>query len=479
MFTIFIAIAIVLITTIVIWRAGWFSHHLSPSSAVLFRMDSNHTYHITASLIFDSLLPRDKLIHHVRKKLNHILPFRSVIKTTWYGWPYYDDSNKFDFESHITSVHIDRPLSEACANQVVEQEMNKAMHPSSQLWKMKLHYFSNNKTLLLFRLNHCVADGVGSACTLLHICEACDEPEHDQTTTLTAKQTQPTSSKNPILTFFEILFSTIKTICLLFVSMPEPNHTLRASDNKEQNYKVCMGSSVPLENIKNISRRLSSNQQRVTVNDVIISALSASLRKYILEHGKRVDKHKLSNGVNLDISALVLADTRDHSFRNMRELMNKIKKEGLKEEFLGNNFGTLMLEMPLSFSNELQRLEWTVKETNTLKKSVMPILTKCVSFVFGFIPTPIFRFCFWTVADRTSIALSNVVGPQFRIHILGHMIEQVNFMVAPIGSMGTIISVLSYNQQVKLCISSYQSVLPDPSLIVDYFHNTLSELESL
>jgi len=80
---------------------------------------------------------------------------------------------------------------------------------------------------------------------------------------------------------------------------------------------------------------------------------------------------------------------------------------------------------------------------------------------------------------KATAVMTNVRGPAQTIYFAGVKIDTLMFWVPQSGRLGLGVSILSYNGHVRLGIAVDAGLVPDPGMIVTYFHQELDDLVSL
>ena len=71
--------------------------------------------------------------------------------------------------------------------------------------------------------------------------------------------------------------------------------------------------------------------------------------------------------------------------------------------------------------------------------------------------------------SKTSVVMTNVIGPRHKLYLAGNPIRQVNFWVPQTAGIGLGISIFSYAGEVVVGIMANAKLVPDPETIVDAF----------
>ena len=74
-------------------------------------------------------------------------------------------------------------------------------------------------------------------------------------------------------------------------------------------------------------------------------------------------------------------------------------------------------------------------------------------------------------ARKATAVMTNVPGPRKKLYFAGQPIDEIMFWVPQSGRLGLGVSILSYAGTVRLGIAVDAGLVPDPGMIVTYFHD--------
>jgi hypothetical protein len=75
--------------------------------------------------------------------------------------------------------------------------------------------------------------------------------------------------------------------------------------------------------------------------------------------------------------------------------------------------------------------------------------------------------------------MTNVPGPRQPLYFAGQELKSVMFWVPQSGKLGLGISLISYNGQVRLGVTTDAGLVPDPEAIIDAFHREFADFMAL
>ncbi|NRB71409.1 MAG: DUF1298 domain-containing protein, partial [Xanthomonadales bacterium] len=212
--------------------------------------------------------------------------------------------------------------------------------------------------------------------------------------------------------------------------------------------EVAWAEPLPLSEVKAVGKAFGC-----TVNDVLIASVSGALRSYLEESGQEGD-------TECDLRATVPV--------NLRPLEHALE--------LGNHFGLVFLELPVSAANPLARLYTVNERMNALKSSKQAAVTFGFLAALGMGPSVLQKPVLDVLSEKATAVLTNVPGPQQPLYLAGSPLRELMFWVPQNGSIGMGISILSYNGQVFFGLITDRKLVPEPQRVIDRFRAEFEKL---
>jgi len=190
------------------------------------------------------------------------------------------------------------------------------------------------------------------------------------------------------------------------------------------------------------------------VNDVLVAAMTGALRTYL--KGRGVDVNHTT------VRAMVPVDLRPP------------ERVGL----LGNDFGLVLLELPVAAAKAPDRLAQTKARMDRLKRSPEPVAMKFLFELFGSGPKAIQDLATSIFGSKASLVMTNVVGPKDPVYLAGVPVDQMMFCVPHPGKeLGMGISILSYRGMASLAVIADAGLVPDPEAITAEFNREFGRMQ--
>ena len=297
--------------------------------------------------------------------------------------------------------------------------------------------YESNEAILLFRAMHGMADGVSLTRFLLE--EFPDKPLINNPVVKFSAVGRKLMYLNAFLTGARVLIKKL---------LSTPDSSIIHGSPLKGVKKMCWSKPINLQVVKKIK-----NYTGTTVNDVLMACVSMSFHDYFKAHG-------ISNPP--DITACVPVDVRP-------------KGEPLKLE---NNFAVISLKLPASKDGALENLYATKTHMDDVKHSGEAfVIAVGGNMAVEYIPEFITKLWNVPIANKHSLVLSNVPGPQESFSIDGHKVKQLMFAPPQRNLMGIGVGVITYAGEFSIGVHSDISCMTDPKWIVKSFESRIAQLE--
>lgn len=456
---------------------------------------------ITAVLWFDGAVDRERLRAVVRERLVERYPrFKQRVVSGALGAPHWEDAPGFQLDEHLSTLRVPATAGRAGLEALVGDWMGVPLERSRPLWHLHLVKGAAGGDVLLARLHHCMADGIALARVLLSLTDPVEpgsaegaRPEAGGTEARedpasrpeprTASETEAVPpSRTPAREAAPFLDSTpgwmrwargaravlhkgaelvrepilagdlvregargAAALGKLLVQPSDPSSPLRGPLGLR---KVAAWSEpLPLARVKAVGRNLGG-----TVNDVLLTAVTGALRRYLSSLEAPLE----------DVHALVPV--------NLRPLDAPVPRE------LGNRFGVVFLRLPIHLEDPRRRLREVAKRMEALKRSPEAVMTSGALELLGRTPAALERVAVDVMGSKASLVATNVPGPRQPVWLAGTRLEGLTFWVPQAGHVGLGISLFSYAGQVTVGVASDASRVPEPGALVAAFQDELDAL---
>jgi diacylglycerol O-acyltransferase len=143
---------------------------------------------------------------------------------------------------------------------------------------------------------------------------------------------------------------------------------------------------------------------------------------------------------------------------------------------LGNQFGLVILSLPVGVREPLQRLQVLKRRMDDIKDTPEALVAFSVLSLLGLTPQQAEKIMIDFFAAKVSAVMTNVPGPRNPIYLAGQRLNSLMFWVPRGGDIGLGLSILSYASNVCVGIATDAGLMPDPQAIVDAYHDEVGDL---
>lgn len=434
---------------------------------------------INGVIMMDDNLDYEKLLETVEQRFLTFRRFRQKAVDGARGAHWVIDED-FDIRCHVRRTALPGAADKAELELLVSQMASTPLDMSRPLWQFYVVENYVDGPVILTRIHHCIADGIALVQVFLSLTDPTPEsrpsarrPEVwkkrraqeaavfqrllepardglDMATHIGQRLIEETSKivQNPAIAgkyateASEIAKELAHSLTL------ENDPVTRFKDRLGTRKQVAWAEPLDLDEVKAVSRAFGC-----TVNDVLIAAVTGAFRDYMISVGD--DPETLQ-----DIRATVPV--------NLRPLEHALE--------LGNHFGLVFLQLPLSMDNPLERLYAVNERMCELKSSKQAAVTLGFLGALGMGPSALQKPVLDLLSQKATAVLTNVPGPKRPLYLAGSQMKEMMFWVPQNGNIGLGISILSYNGKVFFGLISDHRLLPEPSAVINRFRKEFEKL---
>ena len=408
----------------------------------------NHLMTVAACYIFHDNLPAADVKVSLQQMIDQYPRFsKRVTPPTLLKQRFWEDYD-FNLDEHITEVKVsnsDTPATEEDKDQdneslreLLGDLMGTPFDYSKALWHTHVIHYRSNRTAVFTRVHHSITDGQGAVRCLLSITKNSHDAEMQYGKHLNTDVNQTKISFKQ--QFIKMLFTLFYFIYGLFIGLWHVFDVLILFNRKHftkeltKEKVVCFVNDVNLDEVKEIK-----NRYNVTVNDVLVSALTGAFREYILKsEGKLKDK---------DLLTYIPVSMRKPN-----------------DWELGNKVSIVWAEFPLDIEDPVQRLKEIHNRMQKIKMSTEPLLAYYSTELLGNSPLSDHKLTKWAIRkilQKPHAVFTNVPGPRSKLTFAGkEIVSFFPFLPQP-GDGGFGIALLSYENQIACSLLTDKSLLPD------------------
>lgn len=440
--------------------------------------DPTNLMMITGVIVFSAPMDFERLKATIQHGLLQFDRFRQcvVMPPLPGAKPYWEDDADFDLNYHLQRASLPAPGDQRALQELASFLASMQLDSSRPLWQFHLVEKYRDGCALICRLHHCIGDGLA----LVHVLLSLTETEPD-TAWPTAQPEALRRRRRPLLgRLCRPAISTLRTtgqvtrslmregretladpsrladatrvgargtksLARLLLLLPDARTPFKGPLDVPK--RVAWSAPIPLQDVRALGKGLEG-----TINDVLLTAMSGALRRYLEGRGAPVD--------GLNFRAVVPVNLR---------------KPGTEHE-LGNKFGLVFLSLPVGIADPIERLRELKRRMDALKDSLEAPVAFGILNTIGMAPEVIQDIVVNIFGLKGTAVMTNVIGPKEQIYLAGAPLESLMFWVPQSGHLGLGVSILSYNSQVRMGIMTDAGLVPDPETIIAGFGTEFEEL---
>jgi len=393
------------------------------------------------------------------------------------GLPSWEYDPTFDVRNHLHEVTLKRGTEnelKSLAGRILSKVMDR-QHP---LWDLTLvHGLEGHRTALIARLHHCLADGIAGVGIMNVLLDAHPEAPRLPRSKLQVQVPPPRAPLAALVGGFVDSYSDfvqrILSALADLLSMAE-----RVAAN---------GGAVPSDEFSHLLPEITAFTERLrfnvpyrgpqkfawadisladvkeirhvfgtSVNDVILTLVTATIRRYSELHGERV---------------------KGRLFRMMVPV--NLRASDSPSEW-GNRISLVPVTIPLDIRNPRKLLAAVHKRTEFLKRVHAPELVSLAGGLIGMFPTAL-QAAVGPLASQLPITpfnlvCTNVPGPQYPLYLLGHKMLRWYPYVPIGGEMALNCAILSYDGRLYFGFSGDVHAAPDLQRLETLLQVSFTEL---
>jgi WS/DGAT/MGAT family acyltransferase len=431
---------------------------------------------VNALVWFDAPLDWELVKGVISRRLVEQFPrFRRRVGDPLARPPRFEDDAEFDIDQHLHRLALPAPGDQAALQELVSDLITPPLDPTRPLWHAYLIEGYGDGCAILYRIHHCIADGIALARVMLTLTDGEQDagiappPRAGETggrlsvgaVTRPAGAAISAARRATGAVVHEGLETLARpahvaelagtatqdaaTLVKLLASPPDTQTVLREPLHGTR--RVAWSKPFPLDRIRTAGRR-----RRGTINDVLIAAVTGALRTELARHGDVPD----------DVHIMVPF--------NLRSLDEALPRD------LGNDFALILLALPVGIDDRGARQREVKMRMDAIKDSHEGPISYGILSAIGATPPAVEDLLIGFFTQKASAVVTNVPGPREQVYFAGTPVEGVLVWAPCSGSIGMTVSIFSYMGEVTVGFMTDTGLVADPQPLVAAFD---AELRSL
>lgn len=423
---------------------------MSPVDAAWLHMDGRvNPAIVTGMLVTRRPLDIARVRDACRERLLRFERFRQRVVETGLPLPVpHWRTVEVDLDQHVRHLALPAPHDEAALRTLVSDLASQPLDHDVPLWQWILVDQVGTGSALVMRSHHCIGDGSAMMAVAQQLFDA-DVPAPPAPAPAPEPPVRPAAALplvHDALLAIDSVTDGIGALVGDLLKPDDPPSPLKGRFGMRQ--RVAWSRPLPLAAVKAVAAAAHAK-----VNDVLVAALAGALRSYLQRRGADVDRQSLR--------AMVPVDLRPPERRGQ----------------LGNEFGLVVLDLPVGEADPGQRLAESKARMDVLKHSTEAVAMRFLMELFGQGPKALEDVASALFGSKVSLVLTNVAGPRERRRFAGVPIERLLFWVPhPGNDTGLGVSILSYAGRVSLGVMADARLVADPEQMTTLFEREFMAL---
>ncbi|HQR31513.1 MAG TPA: wax ester/triacylglycerol synthase family O-acyltransferase [Blastocatellia bacterium] len=438
--------------------------------------------HIGSVSLFDGEIPFEDFVAMLDAKM-HLLPrYQQVVVPDPFnlGHPTWEHDHNFNIRNHIFKLQIDAPGGEKELIDLAGRIFTPMMERHKPLWDIYLVYgLEGGKTAMICRVHHCMVDGMSGVDLLKIVLDFSPSPALiPPKPAAKVREPQP----DPTRRLFDSILG----------GMQEGMNRWMEFQNGLLNLTQALTEQTSREAMKNISGEIPkilrpaerlpfngplSGEKRMvwntfsfaearairgalsgTVNDVVLTALSGAVSRYVESHSQSA------------------------AGRNVRFMVPVSLRQEDQHGALGNLVSLLPVEIPLDLKDPIARFRYVNQKTMAMKSGRVAEGLNLFSALMGILPAPMqalmgaLSTANIPVPPAVNMISTNVPGPQVPLYAMGHRMTAY-YPYVPVGyAVGCGCAIMSYDQHLYFGLTADLKAMPDVERMRDHLYESFYEL---
>lgn len=428
-------------------------HRMSATDAAWLHMERPANHMIVNSVMwFDEPLDWDAVRTVLQDRL--VTPYprfaQRVAEMPALAW--WEDVEDFDIDAHLHHARLPAPGDHAELETFVSGLLHRPLPAHRPLWEVHLvDGYHGRGSVVVFRIHHCIADGIALARVMMSLTD--DPVEAASAGVAPAAHEANAFGALPALAHLGARVagdavhptrligdvrdwaSATKSFARL-VGLP-PDHHTALHQHVDITKRVMWADPLSLTTVHEAARR-----HGVTINDLVLCAVSGALRGYLAEH----------DGTVPDVRAILPV--------NLRPLDEPLPRE------LGNRFGLAYLSLPTSRDDPDERLAEVHRRADAMKRSAEGIVSFDILGAVGRTPYSLEQTFVMLFAAKGTLVVTNVAGPSRPVYLAGRRVRGTVSWPPESGNVGIGVSIISYDGELTIGVMVDEHLVGDGSSLL-------------
>ncbi|HEX7638112.1 MAG TPA: wax ester/triacylglycerol synthase family O-acyltransferase, partial [Burkholderiaceae bacterium] len=389
---------------------------------------------LTARRRFDADAVRDQF----ERRFASLPAFRRRVAdaTTWAGVPEWIEDEGVDIAQHVHHRALPAGATARDLRALVEDLASAPLPAGLPPWQVHVVDGPGAGGAVVLRYHHCLGDGAA----MMMVARQVFDGEGAREPLPPGRRAEPPAPPSLVEAAGQLAATSVESAAALvrdLLRSADPAGPLKGALATRQ--RLAWSRPIPLVEVRH-----AAHAQGAHLNDLVVAAVAGALRAYLREGG---------------------APGTEERLRAMMPV--NLRGAGAGGDGSGNEFGLVLVDLPVEVADAAGRLEAAKTRMTALKASAEAGAMHGLFEVFGRGPKALQQVAQFIFGRKASLVLSNVAGPARPLRLAGRAIDRMVFWVPhPGDELGLGISVLSYRGGLSFGVLGDAHRIPEPERIV-------------
>ncbi len=395
--------------------------------------------------------------------------------------PEWVDDTGFALADHVSRTRLPAPGDQRALQQTASDLAGRPLRKDRPLWELHLLDGYGDGGALLLRTHHAIADGGALMQVLLALADPLDAgehpgvlPVHDDTAGALLAGPGGRTAGRAIAAARRAGSAAGDLSAVLRAALADPRKAAELAGSARADAAMLGKLGFGLTAGRNLLQGpLAPGKQRTwtrpvpvaavkaagaaagsTVNDLMLTAITSALRRYLLEHDAPAEEVIVIVPVNLRPAGAPLPAG------------------------LGNQFGLVFVRLPTGETDQGRRRARIKAQMDQVKSSREGAFVYTMLQRMGQLPAAVQNAWVDAFAGKATAIVTNVSGPRHRVQIAGIPVAGMMGWVPVTGPLGLGLSIVSYAGQLSVGLASDAHLLPDHDRLLALLDDEIGALHT-
>lgn len=457
-----------------------FEHRMSDTDALLWNVEKDPSLRstVTAVLVLDRVLPRDVLVRRFERVSRVVPRLRQRVRANPMSVapPRWEVDPHFDLHFHLWWVKAPGKGTMRDVMSIAEPVAMSGFDRARPLWRaVVVEGLAERQSAIVLKLHHAITDGVGGMQLQLELLDlepnaperpmpeppeihVMSQPERIVDAFQHARRRQMGIAKRSAASVtsgaakalsdpVQAVGSTADLAASIGRVLRPATHPLSPLMTGRSLSVHFDTMTVPLDRAKKAAKRAGGK-----LNDAFVTGIARGLRHYHLRHGVDCDELRMAIPINL--------------------------RNGDTTHVAGNAFVPARIEIPIDVEDPIEHMRRIHDLVLDARTEPANELVDPLSNVLNRLPTSAVTALFGSMVKSVDFTASNVPGAPVPVYLAGaRMVSQFPF--GPMAGAALNVTLLSYQNDLNIGVSSDPSAVPDPEVLRNSLSAGFDELLEL